>query len=76
MVNDDLRADRVVTDVVEAGNPLLRYVRTRMRRPQTNHVVERYFGPLRHEHRCRAAIGDGNALAVEVTLFRCHPPHL
>jgi transposase InsO family protein len=36
----------------------------------TNGVVERCFGTLKYEHRYRATIGDGNALAVEVNLFR------
>jgi putative transposase len=43
---------------------------TRIRRPQTNGVVERFFGTLRYEHLYRAIIGDGNALAVELGLFR------
>jgi transposase InsO family protein len=38
---------------------------TRVRSPQTNGVVERFFGTLKDEHRSRATIGDGNALAVE-----------
>ena len=33
-------------------------------------VVERFFGTLKYEHLYRATIGDGNALAVEVNLFR------
>jgi hypothetical protein len=28
-------------------------------------VVERFFGTLKYEHRDRATIGDGNAVAVE-----------
>ena len=35
-----------------------------------NGVVERFFGTLKYEHLCRATIGNGNALAVEVNLFR------
>jgi Integrase core domain len=49
---------------------LFRHVRTRVRSPQTNGVVERFFGTLKYEHLYRATIGDGNALAVEVNLFR------
>jgi putative transposase len=49
---------------------VFRHVRTRVRSPQTNGVVERFFGTLKYEHRYRATIGDGNALAVEVNLFR------
>ena len=37
---------------------------------QTNGVVERFFRTLKYEHLYRATIGDGNALAVEVNLFR------
>jgi putative transposase len=47
-----------------------RQIRTRVRSPQTNGVVERFFGTLKYEHLYRATIGDGNALAVEVNLFR------
>ena len=53
-----------------AGNdPLLRHVRTRIRSPQTNGVVERFFGTLKYEHLYRSLIADGDALAVEVNLF-------
>jgi putative transposase len=51
-------------------DPLLRHVRTRVRSPQTNGVVERFFGTLKYEHLYRAIITDGDALAVEVALFR------
>jgi transposase InsO family protein len=50
-------------------DPLLRHVRTRIRSPQTNGVVERFFQTLKYEHLYRAHIGDGDALAVEVALF-------
>lgn len=50
-------------------DPLFRHVRTRVRSPQTNGVIERFFGTLKYEHLYRAAIGDGDALAVEVALF-------
>jgi transposase InsO family protein len=36
-----------------------------VRSPQTNGVVEQFFGTLKYEHLYRATIGDGNALAVE-----------
>ncbi len=36
----------------------------------SNGVVERFFGTLKYEHLYRATLGDGNALAVEVNLFR------
>jgi hypothetical protein len=44
--------------------------RTRVRSPQTNGEVERFFGTLKYEHLYRAVIGDGNALAVEINCFR------
>lgn len=51
-------------------DPLLRHVRTRVRSPQTNGVVERFFGTLKYEHLYRAEIADADALAVEVNWFR------
>ena len=51
-------------------DPLLRHVRTRVRSPQTNGVVERFFGTLKYEHLYRGRIDDGDALAVEINLFR------
>jgi hypothetical protein len=68
---------RTPTDAATSSNagsagddPLFRHVRTRVRSPQTNGVIERFFGTLTYEHLYRATIGDGNALAVEVNLFR------
>jgi transposase InsO family protein len=51
-------------------DPLLRHVRTRVRSPQTNGVIERFFGTLKYEHLYRGLIADGDALAVEVNWFR------
>lgn len=51
-------------------DPLLRHVRTRVRSPQTNGVIERFFGTLKHEHLYRAPIDDGSALAMEVNRYR------
>jgi putative transposase len=51
-------------------DPLLRHVRTRVKSPQTNGVVERFFGTLKYEHLYRCEIPDGDALAVETNLFR------
>lgn len=51
-------------------DPLLRHVRTRVRPPQTNGVIERFFGTLKYEHLCRAPIDDGGALAMETARFR------
>lgn len=51
-------------------DPLLRHVRTRVRSPQTNGVIERFFGTLKYEHLYRAPINDGGALAMETARFR------
>jgi putative transposase len=48
----------------------LRHVRTRVKSPQTNGVIERFFGTLKYEHLLRGPIDDGDALAVEVGRFR------
>jgi putative transposase len=50
--------------------PLLRHVRTRVRSPQTNGVIERFFGTLKYEHLYRAPIDDGGALAMATARFR------
>jgi putative transposase len=60
----------VFADAFTGDDPLLRHVRTRVRSPKTNGVVERFFGTLNYEHLYRAIIGDGNALAVEVNCLR------
>ena len=51
-------------------DPLLRHVRTRVRSPQTNGVIERFFDTLKYEHLYRGHIDDADALAVEINLFR------
>ncbi len=51
-------------------DPLLRHVRTRVKSPQTNGVIERFFGTLKYEHLFRGPIADAGALAVEVNRFR------
>jgi putative transposase len=60
----------VFAEAFTGDDPLFRHVRTRVRSPQTNGVVERFFGTLKYEHLYRAVIGDGNALAVEINCFR------
>jgi putative transposase len=60
----------IYAEVFRGEDPLLRHVRTRVRSPQTNGVVERFFGSLKYEHLYGADIGDGDALAVEVHRFR------
>jgi transposase InsO family protein len=54
----------------DGDDPVLRHVRTRVRSPQTNGVVERFFETLKYEHLYRAPIDDGDALAMEVARFR------
>jgi putative transposase len=51
-------------------DPLLRHVRTRVRSPRTNGVIERFFGTLKYEHLFRRVIADGDALDMEVHRFR------
>lgn len=51
-------------------DPLLRHVRTRVKSPQTNGVIERFFESLKYEHLFRGYIGDGDALDMEVHRFR------
>jgi putative transposase len=50
-------------------DPLLRHVRTRVRSPQSNGVIERFFGTLKYEHLYRARVGDGGGLAMETSRF-------
>jgi transposase InsO family protein len=51
-------------------DPLLRHIRTRIKSPQTNGVIERFFGSLKYEHLYRGYIGDGDALDMEAHHFR------
>ena len=51
-------------------DPLLRHIRTRIKAPQTNGVIERFFGTLKYEHLFRGYIGDGDALDMEAHRFR------
>lgn len=52
------------------ARPYLRHVRTRHRAPETNGVVERFFGWLKYEHLYRLEIGDVVTLAAEVEAYR------
>jgi putative transposase len=54
----------------DGEDPLLRHVRTRVKSPQTNGVVERFFGTLKYEHLFRGYIGDADALDMEIHHFR------
>jgi putative transposase len=56
--------------VFTGEDPLLRHVRTRVRSPQTNGVIERFFGTLKYDHLYRAPIADGDALAMEINRYR------
>jgi putative transposase len=49
---------------------LLRHVRTRVRSPQNDGVIERWLGTLKYEHLFRGVISDGDALDMEVHRFR------
>lgn len=51
-------------------DPLLRHIRTRIKTPQTNGVIERFFETLKYEHLFRGYIGDGDALDMEAHRFR------
>jgi transposase InsO family protein len=42
-------------------DPPLRHVRIRGRSPQTNGVIEWWFGTLKYEHLFRGVIVDGDA---------------
>ena len=58
------------TFIAATNDPLLRHVRTRIKSPQTNGVVERFFESLKYEHLFRGYIGNGDALDMEVHRFR------
>jgi transposase InsO family protein len=52
------------------ARPWLRHVRTRHRAPETNGVIERFFGTLKYEHLYRHEIADVMTLVAEVEAFR------
>ena len=54
----------------QGEDPLLKHIRTKIRSPGTNGVIERFFGTAKYEHLYRADIADGDALASEVARFR------
>lgn len=58
------------TDPDDPDGPLLKHVRTRVRSPQTNGVVERFFGTVKYEYLFRSDITDGDALATETAAVR------
>ncbi len=61
---------RTFAKLFASDDPLLKHVRTRVRSPQTNGVIERFFGTAKYEHLYRALIDDGDALAMELNRFR------
>ena len=76
--------EEVLKTRFDGPHPLPRHVRTRVRSPQTNDVIERWFGTLKFEHLFRGVITDGDALDTAVHRFRifyktirpqAHPRH-
>jgi Integrase core domain len=65
-----LFAERRFKTAFDGPHPLPRHVRTWVRSPQTNGVIERWFGDLKYEHLFRGVITDGDALDMEVYRFR------
>jgi putative transposase len=55
----------VFAEAFTGDDPLLRRVRTRVRSPQTNGVIERFFGTLKYEHLFCARIDDGDAVGSD-----------
>lgn len=55
---------------VFARRPVLRHIRTRIKSPGTNGVIERFFGTGKYEHLYREEITDGLMLAAEMDRFR------
>lgn len=57
-------------NLLTGDDPLLRHVRTRVRSPQTNGVIEGFFSTRKYEHLYHGLIGDGDALDMEVHRYR------
>ena len=53
-----------------AAHPELEHVRTRHRSPQTNGVIERFFGSVKYEHLYRLEIYNAWELQEELSTFR------
>lgn len=51
------------------ARPWLAHVRTRYRSPQTNGVIERFYGSIKYEHLFRQEIPSGIALADECAKY-------
>jgi transposase InsO family protein len=52
------------------ARPFLRHVRIRHHAPETNGIVERFFGSLKYEHLYRLEIRDVVELAAELAAYR------
>jgi putative transposase len=52
-----------------ASRPELRHVRTRHHAPETNGVVERFFGSIKYEHLYREEIAGGQELHEHAQAF-------
>ena len=52
------------------SKPWLAHIRTRYRAPQTNGVIERFYGSLKYEHLYRYEIADGITLNDEAEGYR------
>jgi putative transposase len=51
------------------ARPELRHVRTRVKSPETNGQIERFFGAIKYEHLYRHEIADGQHLADHVDRY-------
>jgi putative transposase len=60
----------VFATALTGDDSLLKHVRTKVKSPQTNGVMERFFGTLKYEHLYRGIIGDGDARDMEAHRFR------
>jgi putative transposase len=52
------------------SRPEFEHVRTRHRSPETNGVIERFYGSIKYEHLYLQEIDDGPALAEQVAGYR------
>ena len=52
------------------SRPELRHVRTRVKSPETNGQIERFFGAIKYEHLYRHEIDDGHQLGLHVERYR------
>jgi putative transposase len=62
------KSDRFQTFI--ASRAELTHVRTKHRSPETNGVIERFYGSLKYEHLYRLEVPTGHALGQELELYR------